>query len=236
MPAASVPPPADPIAAVIARMEAIETGLAPSDGVACFNGLYLAVTQAVDGRLADEGFADPAFLSALDVTFAGLYFDAVDAVAAGRKPSRAWAPLFERRGDGRVAPIQFALAGMNAHINHDLPLALIATFEQFGLSPDPDGPPHADYQRVNATLATVEEQVKARFATGLIGVADRVLGRLDDVLAMWSIEEARNAAWQHCEMLWALRSQRRLYDDALDALDGICGLAGRGLLVPVLEP
>ena len=53
---------------------------------------------------------------------------------------------------------------------------------------------------------------------------------------MWSIEEARNAAWQHCEMLWALRDHRRLYDDALDALDGICGLAGRGLLVPVLEP
>src|SRR5215213_1907586 len=235
MPAASVPPPPDPITAVIARMEAIGAGLAPADGGACFNGLYLAVTHAVDGRVADEGFADPAFLSALDVGFAQLYFDAVDAVAAGRKSSRAWAPLFERRGDRRVAPVQFALAGMNAHINHDLPLALIATFEQLGLSPDPDGAPHADYQRVNATLATVEEQVKARFAIGLVGVADRVLGRLDDVLAMWSIEEARNAAWQHCETLWALRDHQRLYADALDALDGICGLAGRGLLAPVLD-
>ncbi|HEX7290008.1 MAG TPA: DUF5995 family protein [Conexibacter sp.] len=235
MPAASAPSPANPIAAVIAQMEAIEAGLAPTDGVACFNALYLAVTRAVDSRVADEGFADPAFLRALDVAFAQLYFDAVDAVAAGRKPSRAWAPLFERRGDRRVAAIQFALAGMNAHINHDLPLALIATFEQLGLSPEPDGAPHADYQRVNGTLTTVEEQVKARFATGLVGVADHVLGRLDDVLAMWSIGEARNAAWQHCETLWALRDHRRLYADALDALDGICGLAGRGLLTPVLD-
>ncbi len=235
MPAAA-PPPSDPIAAVIARMEAIGAGLEAADGVACFNWLYLAVTRAVDGRVADEGFADPAFLRALDVTFAQLYFDAVDAVAAGRKPSRAWAPLFERRGDRRIAPIQFALAGMNAHINHDLPLALIATFEQLGLTPDPGAPPHADYERVNATLASVEQQVKARYATGLVGIADAVLGRLDDVIATWSVAEARNAAWQHCEALWALRDHPRLYADALDALDGICGLAGRGLLAPVLDP
>jgi hypothetical protein len=30
-------------------------------------------------------------------------------------------------GGEDVAPIQFALAGMNAHINRDLPLALVAT-------------------------------------------------------------------------------------------------------------
>jgi len=233
---ASTPAPSDPIAPVLARMEAIGAGLAPNDGVACFNALYLAVTQAVDGQVALAGFADPAFLSALDVTFAGLYFDALDAVAAGRAPSRAWAPLFERRGDRRVAPIQFALAGMNAHINHDLPLALVATFEQLGLSPDPDAPPHADYERVNATLAGVEKEVKARYDTGLVGVADHVLGRLDDVVATWSVEAARDAAWQHCEMLWALRAHARLYADALDALDGITGLAGRGLLAPVLDP
>ena len=39
----------------------------------------------------------------------------------------AWQPLFERRADPGIEPIQFALAGMNAHINHDLPLAVVAT-------------------------------------------------------------------------------------------------------------
>src|SRR5829696_5160802 len=112
-----VPHPVDPIAPVIARMEAIGSGLKPADGVACFNHLYLAVTKAVDGRVATAGFVDPAFLSALDVTFAKLYFKAVGAAPAGRKPSRAWRPLFEQRRRQRIAPIQFALAGMNAHIN-----------------------------------------------------------------------------------------------------------------------
>lgn len=230
-------PPAqtDPIAPVLVRMEAIAAGLSPHDGVACFNHLYLEVTQAVDGRVATAGFADPAFLSALDVAFAGLYFDAVGDAAAGRKPARAWRPLFEARGRAGIAPIQFALAGMNAHINHDLPIALVRTFEQLGTSPDTDAPAHADYQRVNATLSAVEEQVKAAYATGLVGVADHVLGRLDDVVAMWSIEAARDAAWQHAELLWSVRKQPHLYDMALDALDGLCGLAGRGLLVPVLD-
>ena len=36
---------------------------------------------------------------------------------------QAWAPLVERRATRGVLPIQFALAGMNAHINHDLALA-----------------------------------------------------------------------------------------------------------------
>jgi len=227
--------PADPIAAVIARMQAIAAGLPAADGVARFNHLYLEVTQAVDGQVATTGFADPAFLSALDVTFAGLYFAAVDAAAAGQAPSRAWAPLFEARGRPGIAPIQFALAGMNAHINHDLPVALVKTFEALRSSPDPNGPVHADYERVNATIGAVERRVKAEYATGLAGVADAVLGHLDDVVAMWSIEEARNAAWQHCELLWAVRDDPPLYAAALDTLGGLCGLASRGLLVPVLD-
>ena len=94
---------------------------------------------------------------------------------------------------------------------------------------------HADYERVNGTIGAVERQVKAEYATGLVGVADAVLGQLDDVVAMWSIEDARNAAWHHCELLWAVRGSPELYADALDALGGLCGLASRGLLVPVLD-
>jgi Family of unknown function (DUF5995) len=33
----------------------------------------------------------------------------------------------ERRAAAGIEPAQFALAGMNAHINHDLPLAMVST-------------------------------------------------------------------------------------------------------------
>ena len=45
MPAGPPAPPVTTVAEVIARMEAIGAGLAPGDGLACFNRMYLEVTQ-----------------------------------------------------------------------------------------------------------------------------------------------------------------------------------------------
>ena len=223
-----------PIDAVLQRLAAIAGSLPPEDGVAHFNDLYLATTRAIADETRGEAFEDPAFLARLDVAFADLYFEAVDADAARGQVARAWAPLFEARRRGGVAPIQFALAGMNAHINHDLALALVATFRDLGAEPERDSPPHRDYLRVNAILERAEEAGKERFATGLLAVADEALGRLDDVLAMWKVARARDSAWTHAEMLWAVRDAAVLRDAFLLALDRMVGLAGRGLLVPTL--
>ena len=147
------------ITAVVRRMEAIAAGLAPADGVARFNDLYLAVTRAVLAETRAGEFEQPELLARLDVVFAGRYFAAVDAA----RPGHAWRPLFDARRSRRIAPLQFALAGMNAHINHDLALALVAVCAEFGVRPDRGTPHHRDYLRVNALLARVEEQVKRRF-------------------------------------------------------------------------
>ncbi|MGN6869006.1 MAG: DUF5995 family protein [Solirubrobacteraceae bacterium] len=224
----------DPIAAVLARMHAIADGLAAADGVARFNQLYLEETVAVDTATRTAGFEDPQFIAALDVVFAGMYFAAVDAAGAGDPPPRSWAPLFAERGDVRIAPIQFALAGMNAHINHDLPLALVSTCQAQSLELSRDSPQYRDYLKINDTIAATETRVKQEFLTGMVRVADEVLGHIDDVIAMWSITEARNAAWTNAEALWALRDHPDLTAAFEDALDGTIGFASRGLLVPTL--
>ena len=54
-----------------------------------------------------------------------------------------------------VDRIQFALAGMNAHINHDLSLALLATDQQRNVEPDLASPQHEDYEAVNGLLIRV---------------------------------------------------------------------------------
>jgi hypothetical protein len=222
---------ADPIASVLARLEGLAGTLAASDGVGRFNHLYLETTRSLD---AATGFEDVAFMAALDVYFAGLYFAAVDAAAAGRPTSRCWAPPIAARADDRVAPIQFALAGMNAHINHDLALSLVATCLAAGTELARDSAHHRDYLKVNDLLVGVEARVKAEFLTGMVGLADDVLGRIDDVIAMWSVVEARNAAWTNAEILWALRAHPELSAAFADALDGSVGFASRGLLVPTL--
>ncbi len=226
--------PVSDIARVIERMVAIAAGLAPDDGVARFNDLYLAVTREVALEAGGDSFEDPRFLALLDVVFADIYFAAIDASDQGRPVARAWAPLFEERGRPRVAPIQFALAGMNAHINHDLCLAVVESCVQLGLAPDSGSAQHRDYLRVNAILERVQEQVKDRFATGLLGVADEALGRLDDILASWKVARARDSAWTHAQALWALRDLPSLRTDYLAALGGLVGLASRGLLIPTL--
>src|SRR3954447_11068866 len=115
------------IDAVLSVMECIDALCMDGDGLKWFNHLYLEVTQAVADRVKLGGFADPAWMAALDVQFAGLYFDALgDALSGGEAPG-CWRAMLDRRDQTAVARIQFALAGMNAHINHDLPIALIRT-------------------------------------------------------------------------------------------------------------
>jgi hypothetical protein len=215
-------------------MESVAAALPAGDGVSRFNHLYLEVTLSVDSAAQIASFEDTRFMTALDVGFAGLYFDALDAAQAGKPLPRCWAPLFAARADAHVAPIQFALAGMTAHINHDLPLALVSTCVTAGISLESDSPQHRDFLKVNDLLAAVEAQVKTEYLTGLVGVADEVLGRIDDVVGMWSVREARNAAWTHGEMLWAVRDSHDLTAAFEDVLDGTIGFAGRGLLIPTL--
>ena len=58
----------------------------------------------------------------------------------------AWSALFEARYREGVDRIHLALAGMNAHINRDLALALLATDAALSLVPAADSPEFADYQ------------------------------------------------------------------------------------------
>lgn len=220
-------PPPTTIAQVIERMRALEDELPAGDGVAWFTRLYLAVTENVQAAIRPGAFKNPAFLERLDVVFANLFLTALD-----RTP-RAWAPLLACRAKPHIAPIQFALCGMNAHINRDLPVALVQTAAELDVDLERARGVHADFVAVNALLARTEARVKKQFATGLVGVADEALGRLDDRIAMWDVGRARDAAWVQGQVLWRLRPVPTLARRYLDTLDRTVGFAGRGLLLPL---
>jgi hypothetical protein len=224
------------IAEVIHRLEAVEASAPSNDGVVCFARLYREVTEGVNAELSQRSFADARFLERLDVHFADLFFAALDSY--GREPARtppAWVPLFAQRSRRGIAPLQFALAGMNAHINRDLPVALVATCRELGLDLRDASPEHGDFERVDALLAQVERRVKSSYLTGWLAWVDRLvhrLRRIDDVLAMWDVDRARDAAWTNGQALWALDGEPPLAGDYLLALDRMVGLASRGLLSP----
>jgi hypothetical protein len=219
------------IAEVIARMRAIDASLGRKDGVAIFDRLYLQVTLTIDAASAGTAFENPGFVERLDVVFAGLYFDAEVVIASGTQCPVAWRPLIETRSQRRE-PIQFALAGMSAHINHDLPIAIVTTCEELGLAPDDDSAAHRDYQRVDGMLATVETKVAGWFDTGLIAdIEDVTPEKTDEAIAMFSLVAARDVAWQHAKLLWRLRSMPPLRDGYLDVLARTTELTARAILV-----
>jgi hypothetical protein len=121
---------------------------------------------------------------------------------------------------------------MNAHINHDLPLALIATANDRRVQPfGCQSSYERDFFRVNDVLADVERKIKSWFAVGLIGHLDERLGHLDDAVSMWCIHGARREAWDSASLLWRLREHPDLYDDLESALTAIVNIAGRSLLI-----
>lgn len=220
--------PISSIADVVKVMRQIDAALDNHDGLKWFNLLYLKVTESV--LTAPPNWEDAAWLTRLDVVFANLYFDAL----LQPDTARAWRPLLQARQRPGIARIQFALAGMNAHINHDLPIAVVQTCTERGIAPAEGTPQHRDFERVNPLLATVEGEVKSFLATGIVGLADQAFGRIDDVIAMWNVQKARATAWNNAEVLWHLRDAqlpRKMFERNLENL---VGLASRGLLLPVL--
>jgi hypothetical protein len=219
------------IAEVIARMQSIDAALPRKDGVAIFNRLYLQVTLAVDTASAGTEFEDKQFVERLDVVFAGLYFDAEATIDSGAACPVPWRPLVETRSQPRE-PIQFALAGMAAHISHDLPVAVVTTCEELGLPPEDDSAIHRDYQLVDGLIGTVETQVASWFETGLIAdIEDVTPEKTGEAIALWSIVAARDVAWDHAKVLWALRDAGPIRETYLDALACSSELAARAMLV-----
>ncbi|MEV7419759.1 DUF5995 family protein [Streptomyces sp. NPDC089919] len=216
---------------VVARMRALDGLLDPRDGVAVFNRVYLAVTEELRDRIGRGRFPEARTATTLAAVFAGRYLAAVEAAYEGHRVPACWRPLFQYRRHPGVRPLQYALAGINAHIGHDLPLAVVASCRELSLEP---AALEADFDRVGDTLVALEERIREDLMPGpdLLEVADP----LTHLLGSWSLERARGAAWSSARLLWTLRAHPELAEEVTDSLDAGVGLVGRCLLTPAPCP
>lgn len=228
--AATAVPPAS-IPGVLQLMQTIDATCIATDGLKWFNWLYLEVTHAVEERVAAGGFHDPAWLAELDVQFAALYFQAVHAALTGVPCPGCWQAVFSCRSQAAIARIQFALAGMNAHINHDLPLAVVATCKATGTVPLHGTPQYDDFTAVNSTLDALVATARQTLAVRLPGDRLPDVTHLEDLIAAWDMAGFREQAWENAQRLWT--------DPAIAAAileettDYLTAFAGKALLVPV---
>jgi hypothetical protein len=221
---------------VLKVMETIDATCTDGDGLKWFNWLYLRVTQAVEARVNSGEFSDSAFMAALDVQFAGYYFAALDAALSGGSAPGCWQAMFDQRNQIAIARIQFAVAGINAHINHDLPEAVVATCRASGVTPQHGTPEYTSYTALNATLDSLINTAKQELNFRLLGDALPAVSHLNATLETWSVSAARETAWNNAEILWQLSGTPLLSATFLQNLDGLTELASRTLLVPVPMP
>jgi uncharacterized protein DUF5995 len=215
--------------------ESMEAAHGTADGVVRFNSLYLQVTQSVYQALEVEKdfFALPDAMHRLDVIFGQLYLDAVAALAADARVPRCWNALFRVRDHPDIASLQFVLGGMNAHIDHDLACALVSQWEEAGARPHRDSDAHRDFTKVNQILRSRLDAEKAVLCTGIIKDIDKRTGPIDDRIAMFGIEAARENAWIRAERLWDFRHVEIVTRGMLDVLDEQVAVLGRALLEPI---
>ncbi|MFF2851237.1 DUF5995 family protein [Streptomyces sp. NPDC058001] len=220
--------PADQVDSVLRRMRALGDGWPEGDGIAVFHGVYLTVTQEVVRRIAGGHFTDARAAATLDVRFAERYLAALDAVADDRRPPACWRPLFQYRRHPGVRPLQFALAGINAHIGHDLALAVVDTCHDLGCEPEAL---EDEFDRVGDLLVLLEERIREDVMPGpdLLQIADP----LTHLMGAWSLDRARDGAWSAARALWALRNFPDLAEEFAQRLDAAVGLVGRMLLTPL---
>ena len=216
---------------VLRKMQTIDATCADEDGLKWFNWLYMTVTEAIENKVAGGGFNDPAWLSELDVLFAGLYFDAVAAKLSGGNCPDCWQAMLSVRNQVKIARIQFALAGMNAHINHDLPMAIISTCQAINTVPQHGTPQYNDYSSVNPTLDDLIDEAKQKLNVRLPGDPLPAISHLEDLIATWDLSTFREKAWDTAESLWGESADE--INLRMGLRDAIVATLSAALLVPV---
>jgi hypothetical protein len=202
------------ISALLERMDALvaELEVERSPG-RYFLSTYTRTTRAVAAALEDGRFEDPAWVEEWDVVFADLYLDALRAYRADPASApRPWRVAFA--ADPALPPVAHVLLGMNAHINYDLPQALLAVIA----TADVDDAHlmdrrRRDHERIDAVLA---ERVSAE--DGELEKAgpsrtplDRLMAPLNQAASRRFLKEARLKVWHNT---LALHEARMLGDDA----------------------
>src|SRR5665647_363717 len=96
-----------------------------------FNKAYLTVTKGIKKAADGDYFENPKFIEKFSVNFAHYYFEAVNSTLnKNRELPTAWKLLNKTARYNSTPAFIFLLMGANAHINHDLPLALLKLMDK----------------------------------------------------------------------------------------------------------
>lgn len=198
---------------LIARMQEMQVHLdAGGDGRRHWHGVYRRGTVAVSDEIRRGGFLDSQWLERWDLAFADIYLAAMEGWDRGEPVSGPWQEAFEATRDPAIPPLRHVLLGLNAHVNFDLPQALLAVIsdDEFD-DPDLMRRRYADHKHVDDVLvvrvATEDRQIAAAERPGDRRLADRLLTPLNRAGSKKFLKEARAKVYDNARLLSQARRQ-----------------------------
>lgn len=210
------------------RVDALPTGLSHRR---TFIETYQRTTQAVGSAVDGAKFEDPSWVTQWDVAFASYFIAAHDADLAGRQVSRPWRLAFGAAGDLHL--LVHLLLGMNAHVNYDLPQAMLSVISE----QDFDDPVllerrRRDHERIDAVLAS-RVAAEDRTLGGGRRLRDRLLTPLNRMSSRRFLREARRCVWHNVVALHEARLLgTEVYDNRVAELEVLSAAKIADLLRP----
>ncbi len=139
-----------------------------------------------------------------------------------------WVVAHDAARSADRSPAQLLLAGVNAHINYDLVLAV----SNLLVDRDDAERRRHDYERVNDVIAATADEVQDGVLERYVpwaGPADVVLGRLDEWMAVRLLRSWRADVWRQAERLLPVPPADRATELARN--DARCCRRGRLILL-----
>jgi hypothetical protein len=221
----------EPVDALLARMDRAIAELERfGDGRDVFLFAYRRQTANMRAALVANRFADPRWVRDVTLRFADYYFDAADAWS--RSPAACpepWQRFFRVAHNPRVSAPERLLLGMNAHIVHDLALAIADRLHD--ADPRQLAVREFDHHMVNEVLEEaidpMQDALAARYGWWLRAL-DLALARADEWIVDMIMRAARREAWTAARALVAASApeqaaavRRHLVDEALENVERI---------------
>jgi hypothetical protein len=163
-----------------------------------------SLRQKIQRQRQGEGqfFNDPDWIEQILLAFANLYRQALFGSIQNLAIPAAWQIAFSKASDRKTLSIQHFMLGINAHVLHDLPIAVYQA--NIGLSEERPAK-RQDYNKVNDILRNATNSIQKKIsnyhrAKGL-GVLDQLFFGLDEWIADFFFRSERESSWYRAEEL-----------------------------------
>lgn len=204
---------------VIKNLEMFENYCIQNDDLrGVFATAYLHISRSINKNLLEEKFRNNSWVRKYLVRFGDLYRIALVDYENGNvsRVPKSWKISFQTAKNREGLIIQHLLLGINAHINHDLAIAL------FDVKIDPDrNDKYVDHVLINQILEKATDGLKQEVANKYAPILrrlDQSVGSIDEKITNFSIPKAREHAWTFAGALTSSKnnSEERLLRTALD--------------------